>query len=152
MILVVRINILKMIGLSKVRRWMDSVGPKAAVVGHDDRVEERGEHNVGLGVRSVHADTGVGVLHPRLDDVLEGGAEGGGLPLLDLLHHIIGEGVLEEGVAGRVSPQLADAVLAVLDVLRRHAPGNFAGRTHSHSVRERARSQESGVRRPWPRG
>lgn len=75
---------------------------EAAVVVLDDGVEEVGEGGVGLSVRGVDADSRVVVLQSGLDHVQQGGAEGGGLLVLQGLEDLLGQVLLQQrlGVGG----------------------------------------------------
>ncbi|GMR30158.1 hypothetical protein PMAYCL1PPCAC_00353, partial [Pristionchus mayeri] len=111
-----KVEVRKEVGLalSEVGGGLLLVGAESVVVYLDQGVEEGLEEGVGLGVRRVDSDSRVEVGDSGLDDVQEGGSQLG-LLVLELVHHRLGEVLLQQRVAFRGGLQLGIAVLDLLD-------------------------------------
>jgi len=85
-------------------------GLESSVVVADDGVEKVSEDRVRLGIGSVHTDSGVQILHTRLDNIEEGGSEGG-LQVLCFVQDLAGQEFLQQGLAAVICLHLGESSL-----------------------------------------
>jgi len=97
-VLTLRVQVAKSLDITEITGRMLISGLEASVVVADDGVEQIGESAVRLGIWCVDTDARVQVLHTRLNNIEECGAEGS-LEILGFIEDFASQELFQEGLA-----------------------------------------------------